>query len=68
MLVGVAVSCPEVTPVPETGTVTVLRVLRRPLLLVWVNAIETFPLLLPAEGGANVRVPVTLCPLVSVKG
>lgn len=73
MLVGLAASCPELTPVPDIARVTVVEVdaeLVRPLPPeLWVvTTIDTLPLSAPADAGVNVIVHGTLCPPARVIG
>src|ERR1700690_4520145 len=60
ILVGFAVRSPDVTPVPDAGIVSVG--------FCAFDVTVTLPLKLPADGGVNVTLNVTLCPAPSVTG
>jgi hypothetical protein len=72
MLLGLGVSCPELIPVPDMARVTVVEPegeLVCPLPPVWVvTTMDTLPVSVPADGGVNVIVHVTLCPPARVIG
>jgi len=59
-LVGLAFSCPEVTPVPERG---IERVGLGALLVTVID-----PVKVPADVGANTAFKVVLCPTAIVTG
>ena len=59
-LVGLAPSVPGVTPVPDKGMVSVG--------LDALDVMVMFPVVLPADDGANETVKVALCPAVKVTG
>jgi hypothetical protein len=59
-VIGLTLSCPAATPVPDNGIVSVAF-----------DAFEVrviVPLALPAAGGVNVTLKLALCPAVSVTG
>lgn len=66
---GDGMSWPDVIPVPDTGNLTVFvtpRPCPRPDRTL--NEIDTTPLSVPDDGGANVSCPLTLCPPARVTG
>ena len=67
-LEGAGESWPEVVPVPDSGKVTVSGARALRLRYGVVNEIETLPLSVAEDGGANVTWPVTLCPIARVTG